>query len=423
MKHIQFFLRGRTLPALVVLGLVCSVAPRLCAQQDVCSGGMVDTGGVEETVCISADVNQVNGYMEITNETQEYGLDWCVPDVGGDAQIYDGSTLVTDTGDVLSTNDIPAIGIDNPNSAHIYDLRGWADECYDPSCMDDYGNCSWYYHTGYEDVGESPNFSPPSNATTYSNLECWGLSGYPGNGYTKSSWNNWTPYQGTQTGSSGTGAGNIYSGQSISGSGACGSLEIADTLDSGTEWNVLAAENVCGNLTQTTSCPTISNLILDMQFVMPSNTTYQALEFDPDVTTSDGYTYTESVECDFSTGIWKYWDSSAVSWNPFSNIGLNNVPGCSLTSGRHHLQLYVTLIDSGSTHTYQYHEMAIDGQVLFNSPSNAVQACYASGQNTPCQGFTQYIGVEEQVDQSCPSGTCQPQTITAYYDHYSLSVW
>ena len=328
-----------------------------------------------------------------------------------------------------------------PTAGTTYYLQTYYDEYI---CQWNDGNC--YYDGSWSDgnqgleadatVSATPALpTPPQTATSYSNLECWGLSGYPGYSsplnlsYRKDFWNDWTPYDGNQTGSNGSGSDSMSPGQSISGTGPCGSLVINSQLTSGTEWNALGALNVCGSFTQYTCPSTPNNLEVDMQFTIPDGTTYQALEFDPDFTTSDNkFTYTESVECDFSSGIWKYWDSSAVAWQPFSNIGINNVPSCSLATGRHHLQLYVTSVYTSTTHTYQYQEMIVDGQVLFDSPSDAVTAWDTLAQNSPCQGFQEYIGVEQQVDNhytNSASTSCGTSStnVCAYYDHYSLVIW
>lgn len=116
---------------------------------DICSSGMVDPGGVEETVCLSGDYNNLEGYAEVSNWTEEYGTDSFVPAVGADVQIYDGSTLVSDSGNQLNNNDVQT-WVSPPTLGDTYNLWGYADECYDPSGEDDYENCYWEYDTGYE---------------------------------------------------------------------------------------------------------------------------------------------------------------------------------------------------------------------------------------------------------------------------------
>lgn len=286
--------------------------------------------------------------------------------------------------------------------------------------------------------------APPSSASTWSNLECWGLSGYPAYpinaNYIKSYWVDWTPYDGNTTGSTGTGTDSMAYGQQISGTGPCGSLEIVDTADSA-EWNALGVENTCGSEAYYTSCPSISNMEIDLQFVIPSNTNYQALEFDPDVTSTDSggvtnYTHKISVACQFypsggGSAIWAYFDSSANQWYPFTNLGLIGGIPCNLSAGRHRLQLWVTVDEAN--HQYKYQELLVDNfsnspqQPLLNGTLGPVQACNTTANNSPCSGFAPFIGVEQQVDNSTShssSGSCGgSNTVCTYYDNYSLVVW
>lgn len=193
---------------------------------------------------------------------------------------------------------------------------------------------------------------------------------------------------------------------------------------------------------------------LDLQFYIPQDLTqtYQALEFDPDVTwpdsTSTEYSHKISVSCELhptndstnpsGTPEWEYWDSSADAWEPFwklGNAGPNGITSyipCNLSTGRHQLEVYATL--DTANHEYYYNEMILDlQQPLFNvsqgSGLGPVQACDPQDESGPCYNFSQYIGVEQQVDNNAgpaSSPVCNPNsttTVCAYYDHYSLVVW
>lgn len=291
---------------------------------------------------------------------------------------------------------------------------------------------------------------PPSDATSYGNLECWGLSGYsgytgnpPNLTYRKEFWNDWTPFYG---GGGGAGSYTMQAAQSVPDTGVCGSVETLVTSSSG-EYNGLAAENVCGSGTQY-SCPSsISGMELDMQFYIPPNTTYQALEFDPDVTWPDSsdveQSYKVSVACEFhpdpdisDTPIWVYWDGAANdsqgAWEPFTQLGWDNPVDCNLTPGRHRLQLYVTLDTQDDE--YYYNEMVVDGQEPFfnlapGSGLGPITPCNTTNQDGACAGWGTYIGVEQQIDAShsnstsdvCESGSSD--TVCTYYDHDNLFVW
>lgn len=286
----------------------------------------------------------------------------------------------------------------------------------------------------------------PSSATTWDNLECWGLSGYPAYpinaNYIKSYWVDWTPYDGSATGSTGTGSDSMVPGQSITGTGPCGSLEIVDDASSG-EWNALGVLNTCGDQAVNSCLGAPSNMEIDLQFVMPSSTTYQALEFDPDITWQDSsgkkWTHKISVECQLqpSSGspIWAYFDTSANQWYPFTNLGLGSTIPCNLSAGRHRLQLWVTVDEAN--HQYKYQEFIVDNfpntpqQPLLNGTLGPVQPCdttIATGlPGGNCYDFNSFIGVEEQVDNKASlssSGSCGGSTTAcAYYDNYSLTVW
>lgn len=230
-------------------------------------------------------------------------------------------------------------------------------------------------------------------------------------------------------------------GQSISGTGPCGSLEIVDNASSG-EWNALGVLNACGDEAVNSCSGAISNMEVDLQFVIPSNTNYQALEFDPDVTWEDStgtdrYTHKVSVACQFypsggGSAVWAYWDSSANQWYPFTNLGLGStIPCTNLTAGRHRLQLWVTVDEPN--HQYKYQELLVDNfpnspqQPVLNGTLGPVQACYTGNVNGPCTGFQDFIGVEQQIDNNTShssSGSCGgSSTVCTYYDNYSLTVW
>lgn len=296
--------------------------------------------------------------------------------------------------------------------------------------------------------------APPSGATNYASLECWGLSGYPGSqnytSYPKWGWQNYSG-NGTcadgndQTGSVGNGGTFSCNQQTaVAETSACGSLETLNgPPNTGTtELNVLDQLSVCGYGTGTDCPSTIEAMEDTLQFVVPQETaqTYQGLEFDPDVTWSNGttnYSYKISVSCEFhptddsnnpdGNPEWEYWDSSANTWKPFENLGLSSYIPCGVGKGRHSLQLYATL--DTTSNTYYYEEMIVDNQILFNQTLGPVTACDTSNLSGPCPGYSQYIGVEQQIDNNTATSAtpvCNPSsstTMCAYYDHYELSVW
>lgn len=212
--------------------------------------------------------------------------------------------------------------------------------------------------------------APPSK-TVYPDLQWAGLSGDPN---PPPSGATWEKREGAETGSStappyscdATGSGGATVGNVISGSSSDGALEMTDTNTSSSacpEWNELGVLDVDFNPSPDFLSPPTVNLEVDMKFYLPSGTTYQALEFDPDLTLensgTDDYTYQPSVECDFDPGtgtpIWKYFDSNVQLWKSFTVIGASNDYSCSdLTAGWHQLQLYVTMDTNGHTYHLNY---------------------------------------------------------------------
>ncbi len=143
---------------IVLLLSTCTfmVTPNLVPAQssgptvDVCSSGMADSANdVEETVCLSGDGSQLLGYVEVDDGGYGYTMDF-IPEVGADAQIFDGSRLVSDSGEPGS--DYASTYVANPNLNDTYSLWGWLNECYDPSGMDNFNNCYWNYGVGSQSV-------------------------------------------------------------------------------------------------------------------------------------------------------------------------------------------------------------------------------------------------------------------------------
>jgi hypothetical protein len=264
--------------------------------------------------------------------------------------------------------------------------------------------------------------TPPSGATSFTNLQWAGLSQDP---TPPPSGATWQKHNGTQTGSTctNTGTDSVTPGYVFSGSSQYGALKMTDTNNgpSPCEWNVLGTLDLDYNPAPLFLTSPNVNVEVDLKFYMPSGTTYQAIEFDPDLTLlNQNHTYQASVECAFhDTGgsHWKYWDSSVHTWNSFTMIGASAPVPCSLSSGWHHLQLYATI--NTATYTYEYQGLMVDGTVLFQNSNTSVNAC--NGASDPiCRNWATRLWVEQQLDNY---STTSSTTEVADYDYYSLTIW
>jgi hypothetical protein len=237
--------------------------------------------------------------------------------------------------------------------------------------------------------------TPPSTATTYTNLQ-------EANGSQES----WKICNGPCSGSSGTGSSNI----------TLDATNFEPSLSGSTmeETSTGAAFNTLGYLKPpcpSTGCTSVTNFIDDVWFYIPSTTTaLQALEFDPDV--YDGnYEYFMSMQCDSATGDWRFWDMANGDWTTKQNNGSTAVYPCSLlteTNQWHHFQLYGTV--DYSTHTYTYQTFVIDGVTVYKNLGNSYNAKPYS--SSPA------LVVEQQIDNNSSAASN-----SVYYDNYSLTVW
>lgn len=210
-------------------------------------------------------------------------------------------------------------------------------------------------------------------------------------------------------------------------------LEVTDDRGSCNEWNVLAHMNLCSssyvypNSPSYPGCLNVTHMEYEVSFYVDAATNWQALEFDPDLTTG-GYTYWASVECDTGSGDWKYFDSNAHHWTEFPtshHCGLLDSSNHWITNW-YRLRLYVTY--NTSTHQYQYQGLTLDtyqgstvqaGTPLFSSSQGNINACNGST-DAKCQNWANRLWVEDQVDNNYKK---TDQVAHMYYDYYNLTVW
>jgi RHS repeat-associated protein len=143
------FLRKR-FPLLLLLAAAWAFAPAYARAQssgptiDTCSSGTVDySNDIEETVCITGDSTGLYATVEVDDDGYE---DWgwsdlYVPEVGAQAYIYDGNTLVYTSSDSQGSPDVYSSGFVVPHVSDLYTLYGSADECFD--YWDDGGCDGW----------------------------------------------------------------------------------------------------------------------------------------------------------------------------------------------------------------------------------------------------------------------------------------
>lgn len=213
-----------------------------------------------------------------------------------------------------------------------------------------------------------------------------------------------------------------------------GSVEITNNINTcDAEWNVLTVQDLCGGTAPSCSSTPPENYEYQAAFYLASGDTYQALEFDPDLTDTSGYTYEASVECD-SSGNWNYFKSAGTAWVVF-NVGSgpnnHNVP-CTLNNGSgtwstgqwYRLRLYVTMDTGAGSPSYTYEGLFLDtwnsGSSAWTEGDNQLTQGPQSGIGAVYNGWPQRISTEEQLDNNINNSST---TEVVYYDDYSLTVW
>ncbi len=148
MNTIRNFISHRSMPIAVLFVAACLASPSAMRSQtiDNCSSGVVDSeNGVEQTVCIYGDASSLTASGEVDAGVEGYSEDYdtYADAVGIDAQLYDGSNLIWDSGDQHSYLDgtYSEVTVEDeitPNSGDTYYLNTTYDEdiCEtgDPSC-------------------------------------------------------------------------------------------------------------------------------------------------------------------------------------------------------------------------------------------------------------------------------------------------
>jgi hypothetical protein len=107
---------------------------------NACDTGWVDSSNyIQETVCVSGDASGLYAWQSDDDLGYEYlgGLSTFVVSVTGDMQIFAGGSLIYDSGLGSGWGQVV------PQLNLTYTAQGNFDECYDPSGMGDFGNCSW----------------------------------------------------------------------------------------------------------------------------------------------------------------------------------------------------------------------------------------------------------------------------------------
>ena len=152
------------------------------------------------------------------------------------------------------------------------------------------------------------------------------------------------------------------------------------------------------------SCANVSNFLLDFYlYIDPSSTHIQALEFDPQQYVG-GYKISMSMQCEDVNKLWRWWNQSAGGWT-------TSTYPCTLATQLgtwHHFQIYITT--NPTAHTYEFQTLVLDGTTVFENIAKAFTATN--------KGYSDNIGVQEQIDNNSSAGTN-----TVYYDQYQLTVW
>lgn len=239
--------------------------------------------------------------------------------------------------------------------------------------------------------------TPPGTAIDYPNLQ--NTAGNPGS---------WKICDASCSGSTTTGTDGfkfLVSSPSLSGSG----MELWSEATAAGEWNTLLYRHLgCPSV----GCTSVSNFLEDMWFYIPSSSTaLQATEYDPGV--YDGsYKSFASMQCDSSSGDWRFWNSAGNTWTVKTSTG-GTLPiyKCSIlsqTNSWHHYQLYVTM--NFTSHTITYETFVIDGVTVYSDLANTYGALAQTGTPT--------INIEQQLDNHTAN-----VTDSEYLDNYNYWIW
>lgn len=430
-----------SLSVCVSLGLLLSVnAGPIHAQQiDQCSSEnlwpIAGMEGVEETGCIVGDASDLGGYVQLDLSNPEF-----FPQGSAQASFTGGNTnynsgVQYDTAQYVTTTVITIPDI-VPVVGDTYSLYAPASECYDGSGDGTWNtnNCQWYEDSGSVSVSATVTSdpawpTPPSGATTYANLQ--GGSWYQVYGPTSGTA---APYGNGNTGSNCSA--NLYGTESsttgvlspsLSGTG---SLEIQNNINTcDTEWNVLTVQDLCGGTAPSCSSTPPENYEYQAAFYLASGDTYQALEFDPDLTDSNGNTYEASVECDSGTGDWRYFDTYNTQWKDFTKGSGGSIKCAPLfnngawSAGQwYRLRVYATM--DTNNQQYAYPGLFLDTYNASNQTWTEGDNLLTGGAEGPISalhnGWPSRISTEEQLDNNISNSS---STEVVYYDDYSLTVW
>ena len=230
------------------------------------------------------------------------------------------------------------------------------------------------------------------------------------------------------------------------------SLEDTNYIGACSEFNCLAIRDLCGG-NSGQGCPTTppQHFEFEVSFYLPAGYRYQALEFDPDLTDTNGYTRWASIECDSASGNWQYYDSSVIvspdvsAWKPFTGgSGPGGVIPCGAytpsthqwNSGWYRLRLYVTMQNETYYLVGLYLDPYSNGNPVLTSnlltvSQGPIGACNGNGgvnpgcanYNSTTHTYTPWpprMWVEEQLDNN-PSSSSPTEKVN--YDIYSLIVW
>ena len=278
------------------------------------------------------------------------------------------------------------------------------------------GGGATYNPTG----GGGPLPTPPSTATTFSNLQesagtgAWTLCNY-----------NVVYSDGSHCAAGGTGtsgSATLTYGQTPKVSSG-GSLKFTNT---GANFNTLYYRHLGNSWPQNdgtgnNSLPNIGNMLLDLYFYAEP-TSLNAYEFDPDLgtgTAAGSYAYKASLQCDHAGGdVWRLfkttggWVKTTYPCNFGTSAGVNKW---------HHIQLYVTFNQGGKSYTYQ--TLVVDGTTVFSpsspAPGQPYFACGPSTSTAKCGAqLGDNVNIEMQIDNGATAGTN-----IGFYDNYTLTIW
>jgi len=147
MSNLKQLARFKMLPAFFLLAVAAIFTPSAAhAQSPVCASAIVDPyGEVENTVCISGDVAELDFYQEVDNNTDGGNGDllW-YPSVSASMSIYNDGTLLVDDiegGSGLYGNASAEYSL-TPNIDTEYELEGDAGGCYDETNGNNHYGCS-----------------------------------------------------------------------------------------------------------------------------------------------------------------------------------------------------------------------------------------------------------------------------------------